>query len=170
MANATILIVDDEDLIRWSLRERLKADGYEIREAGDGASALQQFREGVDLVLLDYRLPDTDGLSLLREWKRVDPDVLVILLTSFVSVETAVEAMKLGAFHFANKPFNLDEIAALVARALETTRLRREVRQFRTNAARPYSLQRIVGASTAITVLRHLLARVAVSPASTVLL
>src|SRR5262245_59773610 len=125
MTSATILIVDDEDLIRWSLRERLRQDGYDIREAGTGQAALDEFRSGVDLVLLDYRLPDIDGLSVLRELKKADPDVLVILLTSFVSVETAVDAMKLGAFHFANKPFNLDEVAALVARALETTRLRR---------------------------------------------
>ena len=114
MPTATILIVDDEELIRWSLRERLKADGYDIVEAGTGKEALEQFKAGVDLVLLDYRLPDTDGLSLLREFKKLDPDSLVILLTSFVSVETAVDAMKLGAFHFANKPFNVDDVAALV--------------------------------------------------------
>ena len=121
-------------------------------------------------MLLDYRLPDTDGVSVLRKIKEMDQDILVILLTAYASVETAVEAMKLGAYHFANKPFNLDEVAAMVERALETTRLRREVRQFRTNAARPYSLQRIVGASASVTALRHLVARVAVSPASTVLL
>ena len=170
MSNASVLIVDDEDLIRWSLRERLRADGYAIREAGDGKTALQEFQEGVDLVLLDYRLPDVDGLTLLREMKRQDPDVLVVLLTSFVNVETAVEAMKLGAFHFANKPFNLDEIAAIVARALETTRLRREVKQLRDNEARPFSLRAIVGESASMESLRQLVAKVAASPASTVLL
>ena len=170
MSNATILLVDDEDLIRWSLRERLQADGYEIREAGTGEAALAQFKEGADLVLLDYRLPDTDGLSVLRELKKLDPDILVVLLTSFVSVETAVEAMQLGAFHFANKPFNLDEIAAIVARALETTRLRREIRRMRDNEARPYSLRAIVGESAAMHALRQLVAKVAASPASTVLL
>jgi DNA-binding NtrC family response regulator len=170
VADATVLIVDDEDLIRWSLRERLRADGYQILEAGSGGAALDQFKNGVDLVLLDYRLPDTDGLSVLRELKKLDPDVLVILLTSFVSVETAVEAMKLGAFHFANKPFNLDEVAAIVGRALETTRLRREVRQLRANEARPYSLRAIVGESAAMDALRQLVAKVAASPASTVLL
>jgi len=170
MPKATILVVDDEPLIRWSLTERLKSEGYDLLEAGTGGAALEKLTEGPDLVLLDYRLPDTDGVTILRKIKEFDQDILVILLTAYASVDTAVEAMKLGAYHFANKPFNLDEVAATVERALETTRLRREIRQFRSNAARPYSLQRIVGASAAITSLRHMVARVAVSPASTVLL
>ena len=170
MPNATVLIVDDEELIRWSLRERLRSEGYDILEAGTGSEGLEQFKAGVDLVLLDYRLPDTDGLSVLRELKKLDPDVLVILLTSFVSVETAVEAMKLGAFHFANKPFNVDEVSATVARALETTRLRREVKLLRENEARPYTLRAIVGESTVMEALRQMVAKVAASPASTVLL
>ncbi len=105
-------------------------------------------------MLLDYKLPDTDGVSVLRKIKEFDQDILVIMLTAYASVETAVEAMKLGAYHFANKPFNLDEVVVTVERALETTRLRREVRQYRTNAARPYSLQSIVGTSPSMTALR----------------
>jgi two-component system, NtrC family, response regulator AtoC len=170
MSKPTILVVDDEALIRWSLTERLKAEGYQLLEAETGHAALDALAEGVDLVLLDYRLPDTDGVSVLRKIKEFDQDILVILLTAFATVETAVEAMKLGAYHFANKPFNLDEIAATVERALETTRLRREVRHFRTNAARPYSLERIVGSSPQMTALRQMVGRVAVTPASTVLL
>jgi two-component system response regulator AtoC len=170
MPKATILVVDDEALIRWSLTERLHAEGYDVLEAETGQGALEKLPEGVDLVLLDYRLPDTDGVSVLRKIKEFDQDVLVILLTAYASVDTAVEAMKLGAFHFANKPFNLDEIVATVERALETTRLRREVREYRTSAARPYGLHRLVGQSTQVTALRALVARVAASPASTVLL
>jgi DNA-binding NtrC family response regulator len=170
MAKPTILVVDDEALIRWSLSERLKSEGYEVLEAETGADALEKLPEGIDLVLLDYKLPDTDGVSVLRKIKEFDQDILVILLTAYASVETAVEAMKLGAYHFANKPFNLDEVVATVERALETTRLRREVRQYRTHAARPYSLQSIVGKSVSIAALRQLVAKIAASPASTVLL
>ncbi|HET7618409.1 MAG TPA: sigma-54 dependent transcriptional regulator [Vicinamibacterales bacterium] len=170
MPKATILVVDDEALIRWSLTERLRAEGYQVLEADTGKAALEKLPEGVDLVLLDYRLPDTDGVSVLRKIKEFDPDVLVILLTAYATVDTAVEAMKLGAYHFANKPFNLDEVSANVERALETTRLRREVRQYRSSAARPYSLQRLVGDSESMTALRALISRVAASPASTVLL
>jgi two-component system, NtrC family, response regulator AtoC len=170
MSNATILVVDDEALIRWSLKERLTSEGYTVLEAETGHAALEKLDEGVDLVLLDYRLPDTDGVSVLRKIKQTDQDIPVILLTAFASVNTAVEAMKIGAYHFANKPFNLDEVAAMVERALEATHLRREVRQYRTTAARPYSLQRLVGDSAAMQALRSLVGRIAASPASTVLL
>jgi DNA-binding NtrC family response regulator len=170
MASATILVVDDEALIRWSLVERLRGEGYDVIEAETGREALDKARDGVDLVLLDYRLPDTDGVSVLKRLKEHDPDVLVILLTAYASVETAVEAMKIGAYHFANKPFNLDDVAATVEKALETTRLRREVRLLRASQAQPYSLERIVGDSGQMQTLKTLLRKVATSPASTVLL
>ncbi len=166
----TVLVVDDEQLIRWSLSERLTADGCTIVEAGTARDALERFGPDIDLVLLDYRLPDSDGLRVLRKMKTLQPDVPVILLTAFSSIETAVEAMKQGAYHYANKPFNLDEIALVVAKALETTALRREVRQLRASQSEPYALSRIVGEATAMQNLRALLQRIAKSPASTVLL
>ena len=170
MPRDTILVVDPEALIRWSLAERLKCDGYDVLEADTGRGAMEQLPDGIDLVLLDHRLPDTDSVTILRKVKEFDPDILVVLLTAFASGPTAVEAMELGADHFVNKPFNLDDVAATVARALETTRLRREVRRYRTNETQPYTLSRIVGASPAITALRHQVARVASTPGSTVLL
>ena len=99
MDNPTVLVVDDEQLIRWSLTERLSQEGYRLLEAGTAADALARHREGVDLVLLDYRLPDGDGLAVLKQMKEADPDTIVILLTGHASVGNAVEAMKQGAYH-----------------------------------------------------------------------
>ncbi len=165
-----ILIVDDEHLIRWSLTSRLAKEGYRLLEAATAAEALERSRDGVDLVLLDYRLPDADGLEVLKQIKQTTPDTLVIMLTAHSTIETAVEAMKHGAYHFANKPFDVDEVALLVEKALETTRLRREVRALRASQAQPYSADRIVGNSQAVVAMRALLQKIASSPASTVLL
>jgi len=170
MLAPTVLVVDDEQLIRWSLNDRLSREGYRVVEADSVATALDRHAEGVDLVLLDYKLPDGDGLSVLKKIKEVDADTLVILLTAHSTVDVAVEAMKAGAYHYANKPFNLDEIALLVEKALETTRLRRDVKALRASQARPYSVDRIVGQSKAISDAKALLQKVAASPASTVLL
>jgi DNA-binding NtrC family response regulator len=170
MARATILVVDDEELIRWSLRDRLATEGYRVLEASTGAEALAPRHDDIDLVLLDYRLPDADGIAILKQLKARDPELLVILLTAYASVDTAVEAMRLGAYHYINKPFKLDEIASLVDKALETTRLRREVRAFRASEAQPYSLDRIIGRSAPMLAIKDLITRVAVSPASTVLI
>ena len=166
----TVLVVDDEPLIRWSLTDRLTSAGYRVVEADTAASAVERHAEGVDLVLLDYKLPDGDGLAVLKQIKDADPDTLVILLTAYSTVNTAVEAMKHGAYHYATKPFDVDEVAILVAKALETTLLRREVRALRASQAQPYGVDRIVGQSKAVADMKAMLRKVASSRASTVLL
>ena len=93
MPHETILVVDDEQLIRRSIGRRLTTAGYSVLEAENGEVALRQAATGVDLAILDYRLPDLDGLSVLKQIRQIDADVLVILLTAYASVETAVEAM-----------------------------------------------------------------------------
>jgi len=170
MPTATVLIVDDEQLIRWSLASRLKDEGYRILEAGTASEAVSLHAEGVDLVLLDIGLPDASGLSVLTQIKESDPDTLVIMLTGQTGVQTAVEAMKSGAFHYVNKPFDLDEMVLLVEKALETTHLRREVRSLRARQAQPYGPASIVGESAPIVAVRAMLQKIGVSPASTVLL
>ncbi len=169
MVHETILVVDDEQLIRRTVARRLQTAGYEVIEAETGKLALERAAGGVDLAILDYRLPDLDGLTVLKQLKQSDPDILVILLTAYANVEAAVTAMKLGAYHFANKPFDLEALVAMVEQALETTRLRREVRQLRATQAQPYSLDAIVGESAEIAEFKALLKQVATSPASTVL-
>src|SRR5262245_42649440 len=103
MTKGTVLIVDDEELVRWSLRERFRRDGYTVVEAGTAAGAIEHLTAATDLVLLDYRLPDGDGLTTLRRVKEIAPDTPVILMTAFSTVENAVEAMKHGAYHYLNK-------------------------------------------------------------------
>jgi DNA-binding NtrC family response regulator len=169
MRTPTILVVDDEPLIRFALNDRLTADGYRVLEAETAAEAVVRSQDA-DLVLLDYKLPDGDGLSVLKKIKEQHPETLVILLTAHQSVDLAVEAMKQGAYHYANKPFNLDEISMLVAKALETTELRREVKTLRESQAQPFSFDRIVGEGPVVSAVKALLKKVATSPASTVLL
>ena len=119
---ARVLVVDDEALIRWSLNERLSSAGYEVHEAGDGASALNYFRDGaprIDLVVLDLKLPDADGVDLLKEIRRLSPTCRVILMTAFGTPDKLVDARNNGAYDVVSKPFNLDKMLQAVERALD---------------------------------------------------
>lgn len=139
-------------------------------EAGTATEALERLTAEPDLVLLDFHLPDGDGMTVLRHIKERAPDTVAILMTAFSSIENAVEAMKLGAFHYVNKPFDVEEIVLLAEKALETTRLRREVRALRSSQSREYGFDAIIGNSPTMQRVKSLLAKVAASPASTVLL
>ncbi len=165
-----ILVVDDEELIRWSLGERLRSEGHEVAEVGTAAEALERAADGVDLVLLDYQLPDGDGVSVLKKIREMDSDALVIMLTAHQHVSLVVEAMRAGAFDYASKPFDLDDIALRVARGLETTRLRRELRTLRETISRPYGPSSIIGESEPMQRVKALVRKVATSPGSTVLI
>jgi len=129
MTTESILIVDDEEFLRDQLERILGEEGYAVRGVETGRQALEAVdREGVDLVLLDLNLPDLHGIEVLRELKARDPDLLVIVVTGYGSVESAVESLKLGAYDYIKKPFKADAIKLIVRLALETQRLRRRVR------------------------------------------
>ena len=109
----TVLVVDDDRVGRESLAEALTEMGYRALEAANGAVALRVLEEdAVDLVLTDLRMPDVDGIELLRRVRRRDSRVFVILITAYATVKTAVEAMKLGAFNYVMKPIDLDRLRA----------------------------------------------------------
>ena len=129
---ATILIVDDEAFLRSQLERILSEEGYSVHGVDTGGGALDLVaREPVDLVLLDLNLPDRHGIEVLRELKARDPDLLVIVITGYGSVESAVESLKLGAYDYIKKPFKADAIKLIVRLALETQLLRRRVRVLR---------------------------------------
>jgi DNA-binding NtrC family response regulator len=117
MPQPRVLVVDDEPLIRWSIGERLRAEGYNVLEAADGCTAIDLFEHGADIVLLDSKLPDVDGITVLRCLVDRDPNARIILMTADAGFESAADALKRGAFPRANKPFLLDEIVSLVKRA-----------------------------------------------------
>jgi len=163
-----ILVVDDEHLIRWSLEQNLKKQGYEVIMAGTGEDALQMVREHQpDLVLLDIQLPGISGIEVLEKVKDFDEDIIVIMLTAHGGLETAVNAMRLGAYDYVSKPFNLDELTIIIRKALENSDLKQEVVRLRTETKK--SAPNIIGSSSQTKYLMEVLEKVARSEASTVL-
>jgi DNA-binding NtrC family response regulator len=126
----SILVVDDDEVMRETLSDVLKKRGYEIFSAGSGTETISVIKKNIiDLVLLDMRLPDEDGLEVLKKIKELDTDILVIIMTAYSDVQTAVSAMKSGAYHYINKPFELEELKLLIEKGLETKSLINEVRR-----------------------------------------
>jgi len=170
MRRTKIMVVDDEHLIRWSLEQNLKKQGYEVCTAGTGEDALRLAREEQpDLVLLDYHLPGINGLEVLQRLKELDEDVVVIMVTAQGGLETAVNTMRHGAYDYINKPFNLDELSIVIRKALETSDLRREVVQLRSEHKKQ-GPPKILGSSKHMKNVLEMMAKVAKSDASTVLI
>ena len=129
MDRASILIVEDEDSQRSLLSGLLRKEGYIIGEAGTGADALEVFKKDIfELVLLDYKLPDADGLTLLKKFKEINPEVEIIMVTAFGSIENAVGALKAGATEYLTKPIDLDDLLFKIKKTEEKTYLVRENR------------------------------------------
>ncbi|WP_298272319.1 sigma-54 dependent transcriptional regulator [Geobacter sp.] len=166
-----ILIIDDEAFIRENVERILTEEGYQVLAAATGAQARQLVsEEDVDLVLLDLNLGTEDGLEVLKELKRIDPELLVIIVTGFGSVESAVDALKLGAYHYMKKPFKADALRVIVKLALQTQTLRREVRNLRKGDLTEFENVPLVGAGAGLKEIIRQVREVARSPVSTVLI
>src|SRR3989442_10486494 len=161
MARPVVLVVDDDAGVRESFRLTLE-DHYDVIDVPDGRSALDILRSHhVDLVLLDIRLPEMDGVGVPERIKAMDEGVEVILVTAVKTVRTAVAAMKLGAFDYLTKPFEDDELLAVVRRALEKRSLEREVVFLRSELERQHDQGELVGQHPAMQKLYRLIAQVA---------
>lgn len=166
----TALVVDDDRTACRLLQEIMAKEGYEVEAAESGREALEKAEITVfDVALSDVRMPDLDGLEVLRALKRLSPETIVIMMTAFGSIETAIEAIKEGAYDYISKPFKLDEVKLTVRRALEHKRLLKENTRFRQELKDRYQLENIVGRSTPMLEVYKIIARVASSP-STVLI
>jgi len=167
---ASILIVDDDHEMTAVVCDVLREAGYEAVGASKGAEALALVkRECPDVLISDLRMSGLSGHQLQLELKRVAPNLPVIIITAFGSIQTAVESMKLGAFDYITKPFSNDELLLVVSRALETGSLRQEVRRLRGELARSYGLPNIIATNPRMVAVIETLKQIADSPASVLL-
>jgi two-component system, NtrC family, response regulator AtoC len=159
-----ILVVDDEARMRDLVAKVLAREGYTVQALPRSQDVLQALKEGpVDLVISDIRMPGMDGLTLLQEVKRVAPETSMLLMTAFGSIDTAVQAIKAGAYDYLTKPFKIDEVIVVVRRAMEERRLRAEVRALREEVSTKYNFSNILGKSKPMLDLFALIKKVAVS-------
>ena len=160
MANARVLVVDDEPDIRQTVKDILEDEGYTVDTAESAAAAREaRRRQRPDLVLLDIWMPDLDGISLLREWnERGGLPCPVIMISGHGTVETAVEATRLGAWDFIEKPISLAKLLLVIARALEASRLKRENEGLRSQLPAPIE---VIGTGKGTQALREQVDRLA---------
>ena len=167
MAKARILVVDDEKSMRDLLSITLEKEGYDVLTAAGGEPAIEALhRESVDAVITDLRMPKVDGLQVLRVAKEVSPDTAVIVITAVASTETAVEAMKLGAYDYITKPFKLDEVNLIVRNALEHKRLRDENLYLRRQLETQHRFENIIGKSGVIAEVFDTIRKIADGPST----
>jgi DNA-binding NtrC family response regulator len=148
MAEARILVVDDEYLIRWSLQQNLEKEGFEVLLAETGEEALNKVtEEAPDLILLDIKLPGMDGYEVLERTLKFDQGIVPIMITAFEDVEKVVRAMRMGAFDYITKPFDFNKVRLSIQKALEASQLKREVRHLRRTRRSWYGFENVVAIS-----------------------
>ena len=167
----TILVVDDHELIRDTLKKALVDDGYRVNLAHNGAAclAIVETRD-IDLILLDMRLPDINGLDVLRQIKDTNPDIIVIVMTAYGDLDSSHQAMSLGAFDFIHKPVKARAMTSIIKMAMEIRSLRMEIQTIIYKNKETYGYHNIIGKSEAIQKVMETLTRVANSDASTILI
>jgi DNA-binding NtrC family response regulator len=171
MARSRILVVDDERMIRWSIQQALSKDGHSVTAVETGEEAVAQASDEMpDLVFLDITLPGIDGVEVLRRLKGMEPSIAVVMVTATDDVKTAVEAMRLGAYDYVSKPFDLDRLRVIAQNALDRHELRQEVEFHRKESVKRYGFHRIVGSSRKLADVVEMARKVAKSDAATVLL
>jgi DNA-binding NtrC family response regulator len=164
---AHICVVDDKEILRESLSAALTREDHTVISFGDPVEALTAIKKGAfDLVLTDLKMPRMDGLTLTREVRAAGYDTPIIMMTAYATVPTAVEAIKLGAFDYLQKPFEADTVAVLVERALEHARLRRENEALRASVDDLRRQRQLIGSGRAMTLLRQQMEQVAASHAT----
>jgi DNA-binding NtrC family response regulator len=162
MERPTVLVVDDEPKVAETLRDLLAAAGYEVTTAASGEDGIELVRSRLfDAAVIDLRMPGMDGIKLLRLIKEHAPVIEVIVMTADPTVDTAVEALKQGAFDYIGKPLNLDELQHLMARLMEKSELRREVKSLRTALGQLVAARELIGAASAMRQLKSLIDRAA---------
>jgi len=162
-----VLIVDDDRAMCQLLIDLLREEGYETEVAHDGETALQKSRQSrFDLTITDLMMPKMRGIDLVRRLREIDSDALVLLITAFGTIESAVEAMRAGAFHYVTKPFHNEEILIQVKRALEQKQLERELQRLRSEIKAHNRFQNIIGQSAAMQKILETVAQVSDLPAN----
>jgi len=156
----TVLVIDDEEIIRTSAKRILK--DYAVSTAPSGKAGLKEIQQkNFDLVLTDLRMPDIDGLEVLKQVKEIAPETEVIIITGYGTIKTAVEALKHGAYDYIEKPFTPEGLQNVVSRCLESKRLLIENLRLRKEVHALYSLENIIGNSKAMQKVFELIATVA---------
>ena len=151
MTNKTILLVDDDASLRRVLAHHLSEAGYQVLTAANGKEGLDVFTsQQVEMVITDIQMPELSGLELMRRISVISPDVVVLVITAYGSIETAVEAMKLGAYDYITKPFNREELLLTVSKGLQYTALVRENRSLKQFIESRFSLDNMIGSSSAM--------------------
>ncbi len=171
MAKARVLVIDDEKLIRWSLGKNLQKNDYHVELAASGEEGMRKFDEfSPDIVLIDNKLPGATGLEVMAEIRSRDLQAIMIFMTAYGTIETAVEAMKRGAFDYVNKPFVFEEIEILIERSLKMQGLDTEVSRLREVVRHQFDTDNVIAESPGMKEILTLVDKIARSEAPTVLI